>query len=231
MAALLREKAKALRRAAGSPAQRVLLSAGVSLACNLLYAVYNGALGVLNLSVWLVTMCAYYSILAVMRFAAVLCGWRDHMASDPSTQRLIGWMVGLLLAALSVVLAAMNALSLAQGRAAVHSDVVMISIAAYTFYKVGVSVFQAVRQRRDPSLLLAALRRVRYAEVAASVLTLQRSMLVSFGSMEPETAHRMNIATGAAVCLFVGGLGVTLLRKGGKTDGKVKTGPTEREDR
>ena len=214
-----------------SPGHRVLLSAGVSLGCNLLYAIYNGALGILSLSSWFAAMCAFYSILAVMRFVAVLCGWRSHLHPGRDAQRQMGRLLGLLLAALSVVLARMNALSLAQGRVERHGEIVMISIAAYTFYKIGVSVVQAVRQRKDPSLLLAGLRRVRYAEVAASLLTLQRSMLATFDGMAAADIHRMNIATGAMVCLFVGGLGVTLLHKGGKADGKIQTGPDERSDR
>ena len=75
---------------------------------------------------------------------------------------------------------------------------------------------RAVRQRRDPSLLLKTIRSIGYAEAAASVLTLQRSMLVSFGSMDVGTAHLMNSATGAAVCLFVLALGISMiLRSGG----------------
>ena len=144
-----------------SPGHRVLLSAGVSLGCNLLYAIYNGALGILSLSSWFAAMCAFYSILAVMRFAAVLCGWRSHLHPGRDAQRQMGRLLGLLLAALSMVLARMNALSLAQGRVERHGEIVMISIAAYTFYKMGVSVVQAIRQRKDPSLLLAGLRRVR----------------------------------------------------------------------
>ena len=66
--------------------------------------------------------------------------------------------------------------------------------------------------------------------MAAPLLTLQRSMLATFDGMPAADIRRMNIATGATVCLFVGGLGVTLLHKGGKADGKIQTGPDERSD-
>ena len=61
-----------------------------------------------------------------------------------------------------------------------YDSILMITIATYTFYKITMAVVRAVKQRHDPSPLLAAIRSIGYAEVAASVLTMQRSMLVSF---------------------------------------------------
>ena len=48
------------------------------------------------------------------------------------------------------------------------------------------------------------------AEVAASILTLQRSMLVSFGAVEVDKIWLMNSVTGADVCLFVLMLGISI---------------------
>lgn len=55
------------------------------------------------------------------------------------------------------------------------------------------------------------IRTIGYADVAVSVLTLQRSMLASFGEMEEIKAHTMNALTGAVVCLFVFLLGIGLM--------------------
>ena len=52
---------------------RIILSAAVAFVFNLFYAIYHLALGVLNFSFWFITMCAFYGILATMRFSAVLC--------------------------------------------------------------------------------------------------------------------------------------------------------------
>lgn len=75
-------------------------------------------------------------------------------------------------------------------------------------------IVKAVRQHENPSPLLAVIRNIGYAEVAAAVLTLQRSMLVSFGSMNNEQAHIMNMLTGAAVCIFVLVLGIRMIGRG-----------------
>ena len=77
---------------------------------------------------------------------------------------------------------------------------------------------KAVKQRRNPSPLLRTIRTIGYAEVSASLLTLQRSMLVSFGSMDHRQIRFMNAMTGAAVCLFVLLLGVSMIAKSNRIE-------------
>ena len=195
--------------------RRAVFFAAVSLGCNLLYALYHGVLGILGMSLWLITMCAFYGVLAAMRFAAVLCGRRGGEA-PVSREYFVMELTGVLLALLSVILSAVVYLSLSRNIAVRYGEIVMITIAAYTFYKITAAVVRAVRQRRNPSPLLAAIRGISYAEVAASVLTLQRSMLVSFGAMSAGNIHLMNALTGAGVCLFVLLLGISMIIKGRK---------------
>ena len=89
----------------------------------------------------------------------------------------------------------------------------MITIATYTFYKITMSIIRAVKQRKNPSMLLKTIQYISYAEMAASVLTLQRSMLVSFGTMDNKQIHFMNATIGAVVCLFVLILGISMMIK------------------
>jgi len=122
---------------------------------------------------------------------------------------------GVLLVALGFVLVAVLYISLAQNIAVKHGEIIMITIAAYTFYKITMAIVRAARQRKNSSPLLSVIRSIGYAEAAASVFTLQRSMLVSFGEMERGKMRLMNTLTGAAVCLFVFALGVVMIVKGG----------------
>lgn len=202
------------KRIAGTQRSRMLLSAAIGFAFNLLYAFYHGALGTIHLSLWLLTMCAFYGILATMRFSAVLCGYRNRTAAADDTEYFVMKLSGILLSLLSFILGVVIYLSLAQNIATQYGEITMITIAAYTFFKITMAIVKAVKQRKNPSVLLSAIRSIGYAEVAASVLTLQRSMLVSFGGMSYERIHKMNAMTGAAACLFVLVLGVSMIRKG-----------------
>lgn len=195
---------------------RILLSAVIGLIDNIFYALYHCILGILNLSLWFIAMCAFYIILAAMRFSAVLCGYRSYSKGLAETEYFVMKLSGILLTVLSFVLAAILYISLSQNLAVKYDTIVMITIATYTFYKITLAVIQAIKHHGNPSPLLTVIRRIRYAETAASLLTLQRSMLVSFGSMEREAIQQMNIITGTVVCLFIWILGISMTIKGRK---------------
>lgn len=197
---------------------RMVISAAFSFCLNLLYALYHGALGIYTQSIWFLTMFAFYIIFGAMRFSAVLCERRNSVKTD-EIEYFVMKLSGILLTVLSFVLTGVNYLSLSQKIATKYDTILMITIATYTFYKITMAVVRAVKQRRDPSPLLAVIRSIGYAEVAASVLTLQRSMLVSFDGMTEENAQLMNGLTGAAVCLFVFVLGITMIRRSTKRKG------------
>lgn len=213
MAVSLLSRTKTGEKLVSSRRYRVILSAAVAFVFNLLYALYHCVLGVLNLSLWFIAMCAFYGILATMRFSAVLCERNQHRSPSDDTEIFVMKLSGILLVTLGVVLAAVNYISLSQNIAVKYGEITMITIAAYTFTKITMAIVRAVKQRRDPSPLLRTIRNIGYAEVSASILTLQRSMLVSFEGMDDRQARLMNSLTGAAVCLFVLMLGLSMTAK------------------
>ena len=195
---------------------KILLPAILSLCSNSLYALYHGILGVLQMSLWFVAMCAFYGILAVMRFEAVLCGRKADNDDSTASEYFVMKVSGILLLLLSMVMAWVNSISISQNIATAYDKITMITIATYTFSKITAAIIKAIRQRGGNSPLFAVYRNIRYAEVAASVLTLQRSMLVSFGSMGEDRIRMMNALTGAAVCLLILILGILMIIKSRK---------------
>lgn len=198
---------------------RILFVTTCSFILNLLYAFYHGVLGLTSQSLWFLTLCAYYVVLSTLRFSAVLCGHKSNPAYTADTERFVTKFSGALLTVLSFVLTGVIYISLSQNIATKHGEIIMITIATYTFGKITVAIVKAVKQHKNPSLLLAVVRNIGYAEAAASILTLQRSMLVSFGAMKERMIRRMNILTGAAVCLFILVLGIIMIRRGQKRKG------------
>lgn len=205
---------------------RIVLSAAIAFALNLSYALYHCVLGILNLSFWFLAMFAFYGILAAMRFSAVLCGRSKQHKQVADTEYSVMKLSGILLVLLSFVLAVVIYISLSQNIAAKYGNIIMITIAAYTFYKIAMAIVKAVKQHKNPSSLLAVIRMISYAEVAASILTLQRSMLASFDATEAEYKQTMNVITGAVVCLFVLTLGIFMIIKGIKKDDNVCQNPS-----
>ncbi len=192
---------------------RLILFAVFSFLLNFLYAVYNGALGIINQSIWFVTLCAYYVILSTMRLSAVLCERQHRNTSSKKIAYFVMKLCGALFVLLSFVLAGVIYISQSRNIATKHDEIVMITIATYVFYKITLTIIKAIKQRKDASPLLHVIRCIGYAEVLASVLTLQRSMLISFGEMNNADIRTMNLLTGSAVCLLILTLGVALIIK------------------
>ena len=198
---------------------RIIFSASVSFFVNFLYAFYNGILGIINLSLWFIIMFAFYGLLASVRFSVILYARRkDSVYED--TESFIIKTSGIIMIILSFVLALLVFLSLTQKIAVKYDTIMMITIA--TFYKVIITVVRASKKRDDKLPLFSTLRCISYAEVAASVLTLQRSMLASFGSGDDEFSFIMNAATGMVVFLFILALGIFITVKGSRKNIKIK---------
>ncbi len=190
----------------GTPQIRALRYALVSLVCNLAYAFYHGALGLLRSSIWLGTLCIYYLLLALMRFTAVFIRKRQRHALRAT---------GVLLCFSSLVLSALLYLSLSRYTAAIYGTVPMITIAAYTFAKLTMAIVTALQQGRKHTPEQKMIHSIRCSQAAFSLLTMQQSMLLSFGD-GTENSLGLNLFTGISVCLFTLFSGTQLLLKSRK---------------
>ena len=204
--------------------RRIVLTVSASLGLNICYAVYNGVLGVAGRSVWFLVLCAYYIILSVMRYAAVSCAQKRRRGVKTVSGMFVMRFTGGMLTALGLVLAISVFYSDRNAVAAGNGTIAMITIATYTFCKVTLAFGNAAKAAKHCSPLLTALRNIGCADAAASVLSLQRAMLVSFEGMTPFEIRVMNAATGTAVCLYIFILGVIMMLGivGGKRNGKIQ---------
>lgn len=202
---------------------RLLFTAAAGFLLDLLYAFCHGALGVRDRSAWFLTLSIYYSLLGAVRFSAALCGRKGR--PQPQVETFVARFSGVLLILLSLVLAGVSYLSLTCGVAPRRDTILMITIATYTFGKLGLAVRRALRWRGDPSRLLGVIRAVGYAELAASVFTMQRSMIASFGTGDDGGMEVLNRLSGGAVFLFVLLLGANILKRSNRKEpehGQVK---------
>lgn len=184
--------------------RRVLFTAQCGLAVNLLSALGHGALGLWMGSAWYLILGAYYAILAVMRFGTV-----RFRGDETFILRFCGWM----LIFLAVVLGQTVVMGRYFDKAVRHHRIVMIALAAWTFYKMTLAIINVVRARRSPSPRLRTIRSIACVSAAASVVTLQRSMLATFGGISSETLF--NTLTGSAACIYMLLTGVNMIANGG----------------
>lgn len=194
---------------------RTILTTMPSFIINVAYTVYNGVIGIVNQSSWFITMAVYYSLLGVMRYHAVNTGRKISRMKNQKLIRKKELAViktdGLLLLLLNLALSGVVLLTIAKGRAKAYSEIMAISIAAYTFYKTTMAVINMVKVRKMQSPILITIRNIGVADALVSILTLQTTMLASFQNTSNLDVNRMNALTGMAVCILIALLGISMI--------------------
>ena len=200
-------------------ADKIIKLTLLTLFINLAYAVYNTAIGFVTHSWWFITLSAYYIILSVMRFAVVLS---DRSKSKEKVSSLfIMRFTGIFFIFLSVTLAGTAYLSIYNEESVKYHEILMITIALYSFTKITLAVINLVKSRKDNSPIVKTLRNISFADAIVSIFSLQRSMLVAFEGLTVSEIQLFNALTGTAVYIAVFILGINLI--GGKKVNMAKS--------
>ena len=203
---------------------RTIIFAAFSTAITLAYSVYNGVICVIYHSVWYGALAGYYILLLIMRGGIVLYhgryrGRARKLKSDVGKYLRCGISLTITISALSAAIMKM----VADGAAFEHPGMMIYVAAAYTIYKVTMSIINFVRAKKQSDYTVDALRNVNVADAAVSLLALQTSMIRTFseGGME-----YMNAITGAVVCAVVLGLGVYMIVRASIVLKRLKSSPS-----
>ncbi len=188
---------------------RVVKIAFLSLVINFAYGAYNAVLGFASYSGWFIALGVYFIVLSVTRFSVLQIQRKAN--NDLSTEEFAKKFTGGMLMGLSVTLAGMGVLSAVKDRGIKYHQIVMITIAIYTFTKITLAIINLVKASRDDSPVIKTLRNISLADAYVSVFSLQRSMLVSFEGLEAEQIRLFNILTGSGVSILVFLSGLYLL--------------------
>lgn len=180
---------------------------------NLAYALFNGILGIVYQSYWFVTMFAYYAALGAMKLYVIsLERSRNPKRNEKTVMRRLGFsMIGL-----SVVIIGIVTLTIANDVAKKYNSIVMITIATFTFYIVIKAIVNMVKAHRKKQPKIIMLRNISCASAVGSILSLQRSMLGTFGEITDRFTYVMEGASGLGAFIIIIALGVSMLILSGK---------------
>ncbi len=162
-------------------------------------------------SFWFVSMFAYYAVLSVMRFLVILSGRRKRKRPGSRMMKTIGAGMALL----AIVLSGIVCMGIVEKHNPRFHTIVMITIAAYTFYIVIQAVISVVKAYRKKDATVIMLRDISMAGAVGAVLSLQRSMLGTFGDPGNQFSMIMTITSGAAAFLIVIAIGVSMMIQAG----------------
>lgn len=213
---------------------RVVLTATMGMLLNMMFAVFNGVIGVSAKSAWYVSLSVYYLILCLMRLMSVDYAGKLYLSSGRQIkgitflfERLIkqpkgdlkvrelkiyGYC-GFMFTVMSVALFG-AVIILTHGKGGkTYPGLMIYTVAVYTFYKMIISVVNMIKAKKEKSYLLTTLRNISYADALVSMLSLQTALLNEFGNKNDTSFSiiGMNTITGVSVCLMIFVLGMYMI--------------------
>lgn len=201
---------------------RVNVSLYGALIGNVAYALLNLWLGLYHKSFWFYSLAGYYVILALVRFL-LLRHTRTHGACENMREQLLKYRTcGWTLLSLNLLLSLVVFFMIYWGRTFEHDEITTIMMAAYTFASLTFAIINIVKYRKYNSPVYSASMAIGLAAAAVSMLTLESTMLSTFGgeTTDARFVSTMLGATGAAVSAVILAMAVYMIADGTK---KLKT--------
>ena len=157
---------------------KTVASAFGSLAVTVIFALYNGFLGVYHASLWHGSICLYYLILIVLRWVLIAAGKKAVPACkrEDSIKR-VYLKASVLLLLLNASMIVPITLMIRLQKPVSLTLIPAISSAVYTVYKVTLASIN-LKKRKKASNSLRLLRTINFIDALVSILTLQNTLIM-----------------------------------------------------
>lgn len=194
---------------------RMNFSLYTSLVWNISFAVFQLALGFYHKSFWFLAMFVYYVMLGIIRFFLVK-HTRKYKANELETIELKKYIVsGYLLLIMNLALAVIVFFMVYFNKTFYHHMITTIAMAAYTFFTFIFAIINLIKYKKYNSPVYSAAKTITLIAGAVSMLTLETTMLTTFGTTESPLFNQiMLLATGVAVIGFAITMAIIMIVKG-----------------
>ena len=196
---------------------RINVSLYGSVIWNTVYAVFQLWLGLYHHTFWFCSLAGYYFLLAVMRFFLARHTRRfrpgEAMRAEFMKYCACGWVFLIMNLTLSMMIFFM----VYWNRTFYHHEITTIMMATYTFTSFTLAIINLIRYRKYQSPVYSASKAISFAAACVSMLTLESTMLTTWGQNEsPLFRQIMLAATGIAISLFIIVMAIYMIIQGNK---------------
>ncbi len=196
---------------------RTIVLAVCSFVISAAYVVLNAVLSVLATSVWYASLAGYYLFLSGLRFGVLFGGYRIRQRAGSDEKKSYAEKLklyrncGIALLVLETALVAAVTQMVRSESPAVHTQIMAIASAAYTFYKVAFAIRNLVKVRRYKDPLLQSFRNINLTDASVSLIALQTTLVAVFSEGDDAKMNVLNAVTGFAVCALTIVLGIWMI--------------------
>ena len=196
---------------------RMKTSLIASFIINIIYAIFQFFIGLYHGSFWFYSMFSYYLLLAVMRYLLIRHILVNKANEKPKVELkkycLCGWIMLLLNLALSLMIFFM----VYWNKTFNHHQITTIVLAAYTFTSFAIAIINYIKYKKLKSPVYSAAKAISLTSACVSIITLEATMLTSFGNDMDIGVRKMLLAcTGWVISVFVLFLAINIIYNGMK---------------
>ena len=163
------------------------------------FTVFNGVIGVLYRSVWNISICIYYVLLAVVRRIIVRSQRKTvDKNQDKEIIKKTYVVTLIILILIDVALVVPIALMVIGARNYTYGMIPAISMAAYTTYRMTMSIIHYFKSKRNENRFIRVIRTINLQDTLVSVLTLQNALIIANGD-DMASMMRLTMWTSAGI--------------------------------
>lgn len=173
-----------------------------AVASTLIFAVYNGYLGIHHRSLWHGTICIYYLILILLRSMIIAAARYIARRKPEGKIRLIAYIsVSVLLLLMNISLIVPTTLMVKQQRPVDMTLIPAIAMAAYTTYKVILASINLKKRRISANVFVRLLRTINFIDALVSILTLQNTLIIV--NSGHQDSSMMTVAAASSLIIWI----------------------------
>ena len=204
---------------------RVNVSLYGSLAWNALYGIFQLWLGFYHHTFWFYSLGAYYICLGVMRFFLARHTTRYAPGERLQTELKKYRACGIVFLVMNLALALIIFFMIYWNRTFEHHMITAIAMAAYTFTALTTAIINVIKYRKYNSPVFSASKAISLAAALVSMLTLESTMLTTFGDGTMTAIERkwMLGATGGAISVLIVATAIYMIVVGSKKLKELKS--------
>ena len=202
---------------------RMKISLIFSFVFNVVYAIFQLFIGLYHKSFWFFSMFAYYLLLAVMRYLLMRHTLSNEANEKPKLELKKYCTCGWLLLFLNLALSLMIFFMVYWNKTFNHHQITTIALAAYTFTSFAMAIINYIKYRKIKSPVYYAAKSISLTSACVSIITLEATMLTSFGSDMDVIIRKILLGcTGGVVSAFVVFLAINIIYNGMKQLKNIK---------
>ena len=190
---------------------RTIIFSIFSFSLNVIYLTFLSILGIVSGSVWYISIAAYYLVLSLMKGSIF---YSKKKFNDINNQLKTYRYCGIMFIFLTIALSGIIVLIYKSNMAFEYAGLIIYAVAAYTFYKLTLSIINILKARKQDDLFIQSIRNINLASALVSIVVLQVALFQEFSPAN--NTSFANALTGGVISSLILALGIYMIIKSNK---------------